>query len=151
MDAKIDDEVEVKTELKTHQELKCVVMGLDGKQEFVLDHSSQYTHSMINFCKQLMSNVKDEQILCQIANERDVNNLSNPVDNVDVLSHRIEYAIDNDVKIVHFVIASIEKVPLYHLRCNQLSLTDHDCLCVFSMISNIYNIYTAQQEDSFNN
>ena len=116
MNAKSDGaeaEVEVKTEIKTHEALTCVVVGLKSKQKFVLDHSSQYSHAMINFCKRLMSNVKDEHILCQIQNEHDINNFSDAVDNVDVLSHRIENAIDNDVETVYFVIASIEKVYTY--------------------------------------
>ena len=108
-----DDDVEVKTEIKKNQALTCVVMGLKSKQKFVLAHSSQYSHSMINFCKQLMSNVKDEHILCQIDNEDDINNLSDAVDNADVLSHRIENAIDNDVDTVYFVIVPIEKVYMY--------------------------------------
>ena len=104
-----EDEVDVKTEMKVDQQLKCVVLRPNDKQqEFVLNDFSQYT--VIKFCQQLMSRVEDEHILCQIKNSENINDLSNPIDNSDILSHRIEKAIDNNYEIVYFVIAPIGKV-----------------------------------------
>ena len=107
----LDDEVEVTTEKKVDGVLKCVVMTLNTKEEHNLNHSSYY--SIIKFCKKLMSKVKDEHTMCQIKNERDINDLSNPIENVDALSRRLEYAINDNVETVYFIIAPIEKVSPY--------------------------------------
>ena len=125
--ADAEDEVDVKTEIKVDRQLKCVLMRPNGKQELVLNDFSQYT--VIKFCKQLMSSVKDEHTLCQIKNEHHINDFTNPVDNADILSHRIEDAISNDVKTVYFVIASIDKVSKSFLP-NTAKLFLFELICV---------------------